>query len=479
MSPSTPSAPERRPRRYAVVGTGSRAGMFLTAMGTTHRDVARPVALCDPNDVRLAYYDELLAGYGLAAPAHYAPADLGRMLDEQRVEVLVVASPDDTHARYVTTALDRGIDVVCEKPMTTDVAGLTAISESAARSDGSLVVTFNYRYSPRNSAVRRLIGQGAIGEVTSVHFEWLLDTVHGADYFRRWHRDKQRSGGLLVHKATHHFDLVNWWIDDVPEVVHAFGDLRFYGERRASDRGLGVRPARGRNAAPDDPFGLDMAADDLLRRLYLEAEHSDGYVRDRDVFGPGITIEDNMSVLVGYRGGAALTYSLNAHSPWEGYRLAINGTEGRLELEVVERGFVPAGRTDSLLGPEGKSRPPVDPSAVHDLDTAQDEVRPFGSRLVVQRHWERARVVDVPEDVGAHGGGDAMLLDDVLRGPGDDPLHRQAHYIDGVRSVLVGAGANLSLQTGTPVALGLLGVALDAPEPASRATAAQVGGASR
>jgi len=41
-----------------------------------------------------------------------------------------------------------------------------------------------------------------IGEVISVHFEWLLDTSHGADYFRRWHRDKRNGGGLMVHKAT-------------------------------------------------------------------------------------------------------------------------------------------------------------------------------------------------------------------------------------------------------------------------------------
>ena len=50
---------------------------------------------------------------------------------------------------------------------------------------------------------------GVIGNVVSVDFHWLLDTRHGADYFRRWHRNKRNSGGLLVHKATHHFDLVN------------------------------------------------------------------------------------------------------------------------------------------------------------------------------------------------------------------------------------------------------------------------------
>ena len=66
--------------------------------------------------------------------------------------------------------------------------------------------------------------------------EWLLDTRHGADYFRRWHRNKNNSGGLMVHKATHHFDLVNWWIDSHPVEVSAMGDLDFYGRENAEER---------------------------------------------------------------------------------------------------------------------------------------------------------------------------------------------------------------------------------------------------
>jgi predicted dehydrogenase len=335
-------------------------------------------------------------------------------------------------------------------------------------------VTFNYRYSPRNREVRRLIADGAIGQVTSVHFEWLLDTVHGADYFRRWHRSKASSGGLLVHKSTHHFDLVNWWIADVPQVVYALGGLRFYGAERAHARGLGPRPPLGRDLPAGDAFALDLAGDATLRRLYLEAEGCDGYLRDRDVFSEGITIEDNLSLVVGYRGGPSMTYSLNAHSPWEGYRVAINGTQGRLELDVVERSHVQVGTTEQMLGPDGKKSPVVDPSAVHDDSGAAPSraVRPFGSRLRLQRHWEEAQVVEIPEGVGAHGGGDAILLDDVFRGVSADLLGRQAHFLDGVRSVIVGVGANESLVTGQPVRLDRLGVDLDAgseaePTPAT------------
>ncbi|MFC4855981.1 Gfo/Idh/MocA family protein [Actinophytocola glycyrrhizae] len=435
-------------RRYAMVGMGSRAAMYVDAMLGEHADVALPVAWCDPNEARMALYDERVQPHG-HAPRHYHPDDLGRMLTEENLDVVVVTSPDHTHARVVTTALDAGVDVVCEKPLTIDADGLRAIRRSVTASPAQLTVTFNYRYSPRNSALRQVIADGLVGEVLSVHFEWLLDTVHGADYFRRWHRDKRHSGGLAVHKATHHFDLVNWWIGDVPESVVALGGLRFYGESGAG-RPAGPRPRRARDLAADDPFHLDMAADDRMRDLYLEAEHVDGYIRDQDVFAPGGDIEDTLSVLVAYRGGASMTYSLTAHSPWEGYRVAVNGTRGRAELEVVERSHVAVGRSAQLLGPNGK-RPAVDPSVTPGTVDGSTGARRHGSKLVVQGHWGAAEEVLIPEGQGAHGGGDAILLRDVFRGTKDDPLRRQADHVDGMHSVSVGIAVNKSLESGQPV----------------------------
>ncbi|MGN6405364.1 MAG: gfo/Idh/MocA family oxidoreductase, partial [Sinomonas sp.] len=186
---------------------------------------------------------------------------------------------------------------------------------------------------------------------------------------------------------------------------------------------------------------------------YLEGEADDGYLRDRDVFTEGIDIEDNLSLVVGYRGGASMAYTLVAHSPWEGYRVAFNGTEGRVEIEVVERGSV---------SPDSHT---LDPSVAADPESAGQDVRPEGQRIILQRLWEPAHEVPIPVGTGGHGGGDAMLLSDVFRGPGNDPLHRQAGYIDGIRSVLVGVGANESLRTGQAVRLADFGVPLDDEGP--------------
>ncbi|MFC4140149.1 MULTISPECIES: Gfo/Idh/MocA family protein [unclassified Microbacterium] len=433
--------------RYALIGAGHRAQMYVGAITGTYADRAELVAICEPNPARAAFHADNVAASGAPRPSLWTPDDLERMIRDERVDRVIISSKDSTHAGLIVRALDAGADVVVEKPLTIDAPSAAAIEDAVERTGRSVVLTFNYRYSPRNSALRQVIQDGTIGEVTSVDFSWMLDTNHGADYFRRWHRDKANSGGLLVHKASHHFDLVNWWIHSAPRRVYASGGLRFYGAENAAARGLGARPIRGTHEGAHDAFELDLRDDERLKTLYLDAEQHDGYVRDLDVFSEGITIEDNLALIVDYASGATMSYSLNAHSPWEGYRVAVNGTLGRAELEVVERGAV--------LVDDGL-HPVVDPSALEAGDSTS--LRPHSERLLVQRHWQEAFEVPIVNSVGGHGGGDALLLSDVFVGPGDDPLARPADWTDGVQSIAVGIAGNRSLETGMPVLVADLGI---------------------
>lgn len=435
--------------KYALIGAGHRAEMYVDAILGTHRDSAELVALCEPNPVRAAYYVDRIEAAGASAPAVYAPSDLETMIDVEGVERVILCARDDLHAELIVRSLEAGANVVVEKPLTIDAPSAARIEDAIECTGGEVVLTFNYRYSPRNSALRQVIQDGSIGEVTSVEFSWMLDTNHGADYFRRWHREKVNSGGLLIHKASHHFDLVNWWIHSRPTRVFASGGLRFYGAENAARRGLGTRPERGTHDDPD-PFELDLRTDPRLAALYLAAEQHDGYLRDRDVFGDGITIEDNLALVVDYASGATMSYSLNAHSPWEGYRVAVNGTRGRAELEVVERSAVLA---------NGDLHPSLDPSLSG--SDGGDHIRPEGERLVVQGHWQTAHEVPIVSSAtSGHGGGDALLLADVFESVSTDPLGRAADWTDGIRSIAVGIAGNRSLETGSAVSTADLGIRL-------------------
>jgi predicted dehydrogenase len=405
-------------QRYALVGTGSRAGMYVEDILHRHAPVAQLVALCDSNPVRMNYYARQ-ASYAVPCYSHH---DFKKMLLETRPDVVIVCTPDATHHEYIITAMQQGCDVICEKPMTTTAIACQDILQTVRDTDKTLRVTFNYRYSPRNAKVKELLQKGDIGDVTQVHFEWLLDTLHGADYFRRWHRDKFNSGGLMVHKATHHFDLVNWWLNATPELVFALGSLNFYGKHNAMKRGITSNYQRSHQdpEAKNDPFALRLEGDPTLKALYLDAEKEDGYFRDKNVFAEDITIEDTMSVLVRYNTGALLTYSLNAYSPWEGYRVAFTGSKGRLELTVVER---PSYNADETIAP----------------------------KLVLHQQWQKPMSVSIEEAHGGHGGGDDKLLKDLFEGVSHDPLERAASHIDGAKSILIGIAANQAFETEQPV----------------------------
>ena len=145
----------------------------------------------------------------------------------------MVTTVDATHESCIVQALDRGVDVLTEKPMVIDEKQCQAVLDAEKRSGRTIGVTFNYRYAPKHQKIKELLMSGAIGRITSVDFSWYLDTTHGADYFRRWHRLRAKSGSLWVHKSTHHFDLVNWWLDADPVEVSAFGSLQRYGKNGA------------------------------------------------------------------------------------------------------------------------------------------------------------------------------------------------------------------------------------------------------
>jgi predicted dehydrogenase len=431
-------------RRVAIVGTGSRAQLYTRGLAERARYTV--AALCDPSPTRMAYHNRILTTAGNNAAALWSPGGFTKMLAQEDITDVVVSTVDALHDHYIVPAVEAGCRVVTEKPMTVDAAKCQSILDATDRTGNPLTVGFNYRYNPVHERVWRLLHEQAIGEVLSVHFEWLLDVRHGADYFRRWHREKANSGGLMVHKASHHFDLVNWWLGSEPREAFGYGRLGFYGADAGTRHGLRREYQRAYNSAQAarDPFALDISGHQSLRELYLEAEADSGYIRDRNVFDGAISIEDDMAVLVRYASGAAMTYHLTAYSPWEGYRVAFNGSAGRLELEVAENRW----------------QPPHDPvesmsGAIHGEIAMANA---GGATIRLRRLWEPPADVPVVGGHGGHGGGDERMMT-ALYGPrqpseeadSGDAARQVANQRDGAFALTVGVAANECFRTGQPV----------------------------
>jgi predicted dehydrogenase len=399
-------------KQYVLVGAGVRGlEMFARPLVERFGDYAQLVGVYDPNPVRARSVSARCGGVPVFA-------DFDAMLAATHPDVVIVATIDRWHHEYILRSLAVGCEVICEKPLAIDAEQVRAILAAEARSGRTVTVTFNLRFAPLMVRVKELVQQGAIGRVLAVDLAWWLDRQHGADYFRRWHRRLENSGGLLVHKATHHFDLVNWWVDDAPATVFANGQRLVYGPTRAE------RSARctGCPYRETCEFAIDLNADPLLRELYVEAETVDGYWRDGCVFAEEIDIWDTMSVNVRYRGGALLSYALNAYSPYEGWRATLTGTAGCIEVGEALSGL-PAQAPQQTL-------------TVYDLR---------GEQIV---HT-------LPKVEGGHGGSDARLQAELFgRRRRDDPLQQMADARAGARSVLIGDAANRSIRSGQPVEVG-------------------------
>ena len=302
-------------KKIAMVGTGHRGtGMWGADIIKEYSDTVEFVGLCDINAGRLATAKKMLK---LDCPTF---VDLDKMLKETKPEILIVTTMDSTHHEQIIKGLMAGADIITEKPMTTDEKKCEMIIDAEKKSGKKVHVTFNYRYSPHRQKIYELLHNGSIGKVTSVDFHWYLDTSHGSDYFRRWHRKREFGGSLLVHKSTHHFDLLNWWLNSDPEEVFAYGKLEFYGKNNPF-RHTHCRPCPHKDKCK---FYFDMTKDKRLMQLYADNEKYDGYHRDGCVWREDIDIFDKMAVQIKYANDVQVSYSLTTYSPYEGYRISFN-----------------------------------------------------------------------------------------------------------------------------------------------------------
>jgi predicted dehydrogenase len=409
-------------KRYAIVGLSNRGiNMYVRMLVERFGDVAAIVALLDKDPLRFKICRE--AEPRVSGVPTYSDEEFDRMVDETRPDAIIVTGADHVHAHYAIAGLRRGIDVIIEKPMTNRSEQARRIVEAEAASRGRVIVTFNYRYNAVHRRIKEIVLEGRLGRVTQVNLNWYLDTNHGASFFKRWNRVREHSGGLSITKACHHFDLLNWWIGDDPVEVFANGALNYFG----ADGPMNPEKADGRHCstcAVRSKCAYEMRWDDADRLGNLARLHDSyaGYVPDACIFDSEIDIEDTYAAVIRYSQGALVSYSCNWSLPYEGYRLAINGTLGRLEsMEYHTPHRVPWDIPD---------RQSIDFFPL------------FGGSK---------ETINVLHTEGGHGGGDPLIMDEIVLGPDPDrPYGTLAGSRAGLMSVAVGEAVWRSAKEGRP-----------------------------
>ncbi|NND06420.1 MAG: Gfo/Idh/MocA family oxidoreductase [Saprospiraceae bacterium] len=410
---ATPSGSAAGKKRLAMVGTGSRGtGMWGRSLVEDYGDQVEFVALCDANQKRAAYAKKYL---NIDVPLYQA-SDFVKMILETKPDSVIVTTTDCFHAKYVKLALEHGCDVICEKPLVTNAQQGQEILDAEKRSGKKITTTFNARFGTSSEEIKKVLSSGVLGRIISAEFQEYLDISHGASYFRRWHGKKQYSGSLLVHKASHHFDQMNWWLDADPEMVNAFGQVAFYGKNNA------FRSTHCRSCAfsSDCQFYWDITKEQRQMDLYVACEKEDGYVRDGCVWDNDIDTYDSMTTEIKYKNGVLLNYSLNAFMPYEGQQIAFNGELGRFDIRIYHR---------------------------------QPWEVDYTAEYRLTENFKETKTWTTTSGAGEHGGSDKKLKDLIFLKDRPDPMQQLADSRAGVMSSLIGIAAYTSIETGKPVAI--------------------------
>ena len=404
-------------KRYAVCGVSSRGlYQYIKQIVENFKDHAELVALLDIDPLRFQIcYEDYPSTKNVPG---YMPDEFDKMIEETRPDALIITSMDCTHVTYLVKGLEKGLDVITEKPMCTNTEDCLKVLEAEEKSKGKVIYTFNYRYNPVHRKVKELVLEGAVGRVTHVDLTWYIDIRHGSSYFNRWNRMRENSGSLSIHKASHHFDLVNWWVDGAPMQVHAFGALNHYGPKgefnpsvkdgRHCDQCKERRHCAYRSRW-ETRNAVYMPDDDHINAFFQQRKLFTEYRPDMCIFDSQINIHDTLVANVRFNNGALLNYSANFSTPYEGYHLAINGTRGRLE-------------TTEFGGSGGAALPNINEGGVQYID-----LYPI---------FEGRQRIHVPKGVGGHGGGDPVILEDIFMG--EDPDRKYsilAKSVDGLRAI--------------------------------------------
>ena len=188
--------------------------------------------------------------------------DWRRVVERDDIDLVDICTPGDTHAEIAVAALAAGKHVMCEKPLANDVATadlMAAAAEDALARGVVSMCGFSYRRTPALALARRLIEEGAVGEIRHVRAQYLQDWLGDAEAPFTWRLDKTRAGtGTLGDIGAHSIDTAQWLTGD--DIVGVSAMLRTFVESRpVLDEQVGLG-GRARQGAPRERVTVDDAA---------------------------------------------------------------------------------------------------------------------------------------------------------------------------------------------------------------------------
>ncbi len=305
--------------RVGIIGLGYRLG-YLARVFSLASSEFQVVGYVDPAPAGLPYTQQ----HGVSVGRTYGSLD--EMLDDAKLDLLMVGSPNHLHLGHIKAGLDRGLKIFTEKPVVTSIEETMELA-ALLKEHGSdnVMVGLVLRYAPLYVDLRKSQADGQIGDVVSIEASEHIPPYHGAFFMRDWRRYERYSGSFMLEKCCHDLDLYNGVMGCRPRYVSSFGGRRTFIPKNAPQVS-GINDLEVYYRKPSGWMGTDKVFD-----------------TDGDII-------DYQTAMVEYENGAALTFHTNLNVPDDFRRFAVIGHKGMAEGDFVRNFFeVTEARTSEKL----------------------------------------------------------------------------------------------------------------------------------
>ncbi len=221
--------------KYALIGCGRIAANHIKAALDNRLNIA---AVCDILPVQM---EKLLAKYGLEADGSILRfTDYLRLLDEAKPDIAAIATESGGHAEIALACIDRGVNVIVEKPIALSIADADEIIRRSESKGVRVAACHQNRFNIAVQETRRALEAGRFGKIShgSIHVRW----NRGGDYYAQapWRGTWAQDGGCLMNQCIHGIDLLRWMLGGEVEEVYGQTRRRFHDYLEAEDVGLAI-----------------------------------------------------------------------------------------------------------------------------------------------------------------------------------------------------------------------------------------------
>ncbi|MEN8075930.1 Gfo/Idh/MocA family oxidoreductase [Clostridioides difficile] len=335
-------------KTVAIIGAGQRGQDIYGEFIKNNSNLAKVVAVVEPNDFRR---EKMRKEHNISIENTFSNME-EFFKREKLADVVIISTLDREHYEPVMNALDKGYNVLLEKPMSINKDECVKMVDKAEEKGALLMVCHVLRYTSFFRKLKELIDSGEIGDIVTIQHNENVGAFHMAHSFVRgnW-RNSDETSPIILQKSCHDLDILSWLIGSKCISVASFGELSFFNSKNkptdAADRCVNCIVNDcvfdGRKVYLDviGKWPATVVSNKQTREGILESLSKNNY--GRCVFDCDNNVCDHQSTILKFENGVTATFNLSGFTDEISRTIKIMGTkgeirghEGRNEIEVIK-----------------------------------------------------------------------------------------------------------------------------------------------